>query len=147
MKKLVFLILLSFLFQGCTTLNETRDNGDLPSYLSFWHLRNVSGGTSGILAEYNLDTIVWHFDVENGEIIVKNESTEDGKPDGYLETGNYVYSIEFQSNKQFLVVNGEEYGNIYLEGDNIMVVNGNDKIYGTGTDEYIYTFTRTVVAE
>jgi hypothetical protein len=128
-----------FLLTSCS-INDNNNNDLQPIVLSFWHLTNTTGGISGVDDSFELDTVVWFFDEINGSLTVSNNNTEETKEDA-LESGTYTFSIVPEGDKNFIIIDGIELGEITVNEPNF-VINENITSDGETSDGFIYTFQR-----
>ena len=143
-KHIIYLFALALTITSCSLENDT--NQDEQTYKSLWHLRNVSGGVSGVNDNFDLEAIVWSFNETTLKLTVENNNTDDTKQDGW-DSGTYDYSFTQTGSKDYLIIDGTEVGELTFTSQNSMVINENEKSTGTGADGLIYTFQRTLVAE
>lgn len=137
-----FLIAFSFLFilTSCS-LNDANNNDEAQEViLSFWHLRETSGGFAGVNDQFELDTVVWFFDETNGTVTIENNNTDDTKQDA-LDSGTYTYSIITGDIGLFIIVDGNELGEITIDQTNF-VIDQNNTSGGVAADGFVYTFQR-----
>ena len=133
-----------FLLTSCS-INDNNNNDLQPIVLSFWHLTNTTGGISGVDDSFELDTVVWFFNEIDGTVEVENNNTEDTKQYG-LESGIYAFSIITEGNKDFIIIDRNELGQITVNQTNF-VINENITSEGDVADGYIYTFQRVTQAQ
>lgn len=141
---LTYCLVLLLSITSCSIDSDT--NQEEQNYQVFWHLRNVSGGVSGVDDDFELETIVWTFNETTSMLNIENNNTDDTKQEG-LPTGDYTYSVIQSESRSFLVIGGTELGEITSPASNLLVINENEKSTGTGADGFIYTFQRELVAE
>ena len=142
--KLIIVISLLLIFNSCSLDNNTTTPEQ--SFRSFWHLESVEVGIAGIADQFELDTVIWSFNEDNNEITVENNNTDDTKQDG-LDSGVYPYEIIVFGSKQILVIDGQDFGEIYFSSQNVLVIDENETTAGPGADGFKYAFQRVVVAE
>ncbi|WP_242086585.1 hypothetical protein [Aestuariivivens sediminis] len=142
-RPVIYLLILALSFTSCSLNTDTNDNQQ--SYKSLWHLRNVSGGVSGVNDDFELETIIWTFNEVDAILTVENNNTDDTKQDG-LDTGTYSYSVIQEGSSTFLSVDGTEMGEVVVTQSS-MVIDENETSGGPAADGFIYTFQRVLVAE
>ncbi|WP_203258579.1 hypothetical protein [Hyunsoonleella ulvae] len=115
-----------------------------------WHLTNVSGGIAGVDVNFEVDTIVWVFNVDfvgNGTLKVLNNNTDTSLEDG-LDTGTYSISIPVYGTQSIIFIDGEEYAGLLTPTEEDLIINQNIKSDGAAaTDGFIYTFKRRIVTD
>ncbi|WP_242206371.1 hypothetical protein [Aestuariivivens insulae] len=146
MKKSIIYLLAIILGITTSCSVNSDDNQDLQNYKSLWHLRNVSGGVSGVNDDFELETIVWSFDETTATLTVENNNTDDTKEDA-LDSGTYSYSLAQVASRNYLSIDGTEVGELTFSSQNTMVIDENELSTGSASDGFKYTFQRTLVAE
>lgn len=150
--KIKFLIPITFLFLcfGCSvdSNDNTQDFKQETAQVFQWHLINVSGGLVGVDIDYDMDTIIWVFDVDSvgsGSIEIQNNNTDDTLEDAF-DTGVYSVSIPVYDTQSILFVNGDEFAGVLTPTDDDLVLNTNITSRGNiGSDGFVYTFKRKVI--
>lgn len=137
-----FLIVFSFLFilTSCSLDNENNNDEEQQVILSFWHLRDTSGGFAGVSDQFELDTVVWFFDETNGTITIENNNTDDTKQDAF-DSGTYTYSIITDDTDQFIIIDGNELGEITVDLTDF-IIDENNTSNGLVADGFVYSFQR-----
>ncbi|GAA4269664.1 hypothetical protein [Hyunsoonleella aestuarii] len=143
--KIVIAITFLMLFSSCS-LDDESNSAQYQTFRSFWHLARVTGGIAGVDNQFELDTVIWSFDEDNNEITVENNNTDDTKQDG-LNSGVYSYETTAFDTKEILIIDNQDFGEIYLDSQNVLVIDQNETTMGSGADGFVYTFQRVVVAE
>ena len=144
------LILIScfFLIYSCSINdNNLPEESNQQREVYQWHLINVSGGLAGVDIDYDLETIIWVFNVGfsgNGGLIVENDNTDSSLEDG-INTGSYNISMQVIENGTYLFIEGEEFGKVSTPTSVDLIIDQNSLSTGTGADGYIYTFKRKVI--
>ncbi len=149
--KIKFLIpIISLLLVFSCSTNDDNNLLDLePQEVQIyqWHLTNVSGGVAGIDIDFEMDTVIWVFNVDfvgSGSLQVQNNNTDNSLEDG-LDTGTYSVSIPVYDTQSILFVDGDEFAGVVTPTEEDLVINQNITSNGTGTDGFIYTFKREIV--
>lgn len=137
-----------FILSSCS-LNTNNDLNEDPKQTKIfqWHLTHVSGGIAGVDVDYELETIIWVFNVDlngNGTLKVENHNTEDTLQDG-LDSGTYKISMNVDDVKTYLFLETNEFGEIITPTEHDLIINQNNMIDGSGADGFIYTFKRKVI--
>ncbi|MGC6430243.1 MAG: hypothetical protein ACON5F_04300 [Jejuia sp.] len=113
-----------------------------------WHLTNVSGGIAGVDINYDVDTIIWIFNVDfngSGTLSVDNNNDQNDLEDG-LNTGEYAVFVAEYDGQPILFLDGDEYAGFSYPNANTLEINHNVHSTGVvGSDGYIFTFQRRVV--
>ncbi len=113
-----------------------------------WHLTNVSGGIPNVDINFDLDKIIWIFDVDingSGTLLVQNHNEENSIEDG-LESGEYAVFVAEYDEQPILFLNGEEYAGFSYPTSDTLVINHNITSRGLiASEEYIFTFRRRLI--
>ncbi|GAA4235776.1 hypothetical protein GCM10022291_18500 [Postechiella marina] len=146
MKYPFYLILsLIFIVTSCS-LNDNENSIETDQVITIeWHLTKSSGGIAGEDYEFDLDTIIWDFDSQNGSLTISNNNTDDNKEDA-LSSGTYLYELLELNNLVYIVIDGEEYGEIIFSSNNdAITINQNHTSTGNSSDLFVYNFTRKLI--
>lgn len=144
--KFPLLLLLLFTITSCS-IDSNNETDDLAGQIVTieWHLTNVSGGIAGVDNQFNLETIIWSFDAENGKVEITNNNTDDTLEDG-LDSGTYDYEIFEEANDEYLIINGEEYGKFtYSQDDEEITIDQNQNSSTTLSDLYVLKLSRKLI--
>ncbi len=132
----LLLFALSLCFISCKD-EDVLPPTDEHEILGEWSMTNVSGGFAGINDPIEKGAYIWTF----GESQVNLHITE-LIPTGYgFSPGNYDYSIISVDEKEFLVIDGDEVGEIQFI-DEEMTLDGNSFSNASGADGFMYGFER-----
>jgi hypothetical protein len=140
MKRFLVLILSLIFVTSCSLESDTNQSDNQEIILYTWHLIKTEGGLSGVDDTFSLNTVVWSFDEATGSLAVNNNNEDDSKID-LLDSGIYNFSIETINVKNYISINGTEYGEIIIDTDSF-TIDENNKTSGQITDGFIYTFQR-----
>lgn len=142
-----FYLILSFIFiiTSCT-LNDNENSIETNQDVTIeWHLTKSSGGITGEDYEFDLDTIIWDFDSQNGSLTIVNNNTDDNKEDA-INSGTYVYELLELNDLIYIIIDGEEYGEIIFSSNNdAITINQNQTSTGSANDLFVYNFTRKLI--
>ncbi|WP_242094998.1 hypothetical protein [Aestuariivivens sediminicola] len=141
---IIYFLCLALCLSSCSLDTDTNNNQQ--SYKSLWHLVNVAGGISGVDDDFDLETIIWSFNDEDGILTVENNNTDITKADG-LDSGTYSYLISVVDSENFIRIDDAEMGQLYFESQNVLVIDENETSTGPAADGFIYTFERELVAD
>jgi hypothetical protein len=151
--KLKFYIVLAitFLTFSCSVDNNDGLEMDEARVVQIfqWHLVNVSGGFQGVDLDFEMDTVVWIFNIDaagSGTLIIDNNNTDTDAEDG-LDTGSYSVSIPVYDTQSILLVDGNEFGGLLTPTEDDLIVNQNITSEGTGNDGFVYTFKRKIITQ
>jgi len=146
MKYYLIIACISFFTLTNCSLNDV--NNDIPKVTRvLWHLKNVSGGVSGVDNDFASNKIVWEFKDATSTLIVSNTNTDASIEDG-LDSGTYTYSIIEVGSDAYIKINSNEVGKITIStSGNTLTINQNLKSTGSGADGYIYTFDKSIIVE
>ena len=133
--KLLFILCCSLVLSSCSVSNNDEPE---QNYKSLWHLINVSGGFAGVNESFELETIIWSFDEATLKLTVANNNQDNAIQDG-LDAGTYDYSIINTNGESFLVIDGNELGELTFSQAG-MQIDENLKSTGNGADGFIYSF-------
>lgn len=126
---------------------NSNDDSTQQVFITYWHLRNVSGGIAGVDIDFELNDIVWNFDEINGELMVNNTNTNDAIEDG-LNSGTYTFSVEQNETNRFLIIDSNEFGGFTISQTQLqLIIDQNITSTGSGADGFVYTFQRITVAQ
>lgn len=142
-----FYLILSFIFiiTSCS-LNDNENSIETNQDVTIeWHLTKSSGGITGEDYEFDLDTIIWDFDSQNGSLTIVNNNTDDNKEDA-INSGTYVYELLELNDLIYIIIDGEEYGEIIFSSNNdAITINQNQTSTGSANDLFVYNFTRKLI--
>lgn len=140
-------ILLFFCYSCSLDGDDSANNPSQTSTIIEWHLTNVSGGATDVNIDYEIDTIIWIFNVDfngSGTLLVQNNNETDME-DG-LSTGQYAIFIAEYDNQPILFIDGEEYAGFTNPNPDSLVIDHNIHSDGmTTSDDFIFTFQRRIV--
>ncbi|WP_111308227.1 hypothetical protein [Confluentibacter sediminis] len=142
------LIIACISFFALTNCSLDSVDNDIPKVTRvLWHLKNVSGGVSGVDNDFPANKIVWEFRDATSTLTVSNTNTDTSIEDG-LDSGTYSYTIVEVGSDAYIKINSNEVGKITITNSgNTLTINQNLKSSGSATDGYIYTFNKTVIVE
>ena len=143
--KIIIALSLLILISGCS-LDDDSNNGEEQTFRNYWHMTRATEGFAGIDDRYDLGVIIWGFNDETNELTIENNNPDDTKQDG-LDTGVYSYETTAFDSKEILIIEDQDFGEIYLDSQNVLVIDQNETTMGSGADGFVYTFQRVVVAE
>ena len=123
-------------------------NNDIPQVTKIiWNLKNVTGGIDGVDNDFATGKIVWEFKDATSSLTVSNTNTDTSIEDG-LDSGNYTFSLTEIGSDTYLNINSNEVGKIiFTDSGNTLTINQNLKSTGTGTDGFVYMFTKSVIID
>lgn len=140
LKPIIYIILI-FAFASCSLNSENN-----PQVVrSEWHLRNVSGGLSGVNNDFEFNTVIWTFNESLESINVENNNTNPAIEDGF-DTGTYSYSLMDDGDHIFISIEDNEIGSLTFTS-NELVIDQNLTSNGSVADGYIYTFRLVEIIE
>ncbi|MEP1487233.1 MAG: hypothetical protein ABJK28_02265 [Algibacter sp.] len=142
--KFLFIIACLIIFTSCS-LNDS-DNESIPAQIvtQEWHLTESSGGFAGVDNQFDLETIIWIFDAENGNIAITNNNTDDTKEDAF-PTGTYQYEISDVGGDSYIIIGGNEFGQITFTASDKITIDQNQTSTGSAADLYIYVLDRKLI--
>lgn len=145
MKKLVLVLSIILInVTSCSLSDDSNNNEPVIITINEWNMINVTGGVSGVDHDFQIGDIVWVFDNNNSILNINNNNENADLEDG-LDSGNYNLFFHEHNEDLFLIVEGVEFGEIKISGDDNddMTIDQNSLSTGTGSDGYVYTFKRT----
>lgn len=91
-----------------------------------WHLKNVSGGLTGVDLDYTIDEVKWIFNEGNKTLLVENNIMTTGPKDIHagLDSGTYTYSIEVNNDTKTLKINDNIQGILTITKGNLKIDDG-----------------------
>jgi len=134
-RAIILLFTIATLFVSCN--NDDDATNDL-SLIGEWNLINVSGGVGGLDIDYDRGWIVWNFNEDM--VLIENNSPIDNGPITQA-SGTYTYTIISANDKNFLVLDGQEKGQIIFENDSF-TIDQNEYSTGSGNDGFGIYFER-----
>jgi hypothetical protein len=140
--QLLFILCSFFILTNCST-NSTPATDPLEVQIK-WSLINVSGGFSGVNKQFELETIIWHFNEETSSLTVINANEDESIEDG-LNSGIYTFYVLNTNDKSFLIVDNNEFGNLVIDTESL-TINQNITSEGDGADRYLYEFQRIIIS-
>lgn len=141
MHMILMLLLLSACEQGGQ--NEAGTSVDLKlgqALEGSWNLVNISGGFAGIDQDIEAGEVLWTFDRQLSMLTIEKRQ-EPEAPFGGLPSGAYSYSLLPMDGKLYLIVDGAEEGEIFLQ-EGQLVLDGNSRSEGSGADLFVFIFQR-----
>ncbi|TXG34825.1 hypothetical protein [Seonamhaeicola maritimus] len=138
--KILILVTVFLTITSCSLSNDTNE-GPVEVTLIHWNLINVTGGIAGVDNDFEVGDIVWNADEFNSVLAVNNSNTDNTIEDG-LASGSYDFVLFEASGDIFTVIDGNEFGKIYIsETDNtLLIIDQNELSFGPQADGFIYTF-------
>ena len=124
----------------CTlSLSSSCDNDDSnDSKAETWFLINISGGFAGINKDVEKGTIIWAFNNQDSTLKIENNNNDDFIG---IESGTYSFSILNSNNKNYLVIEGNEFGGMSTAG-NELFIDQNIQSSGSGADKFGFRFVK-----
>ncbi|WP_298506960.1 hypothetical protein [uncultured Maribacter sp.] len=115
----IFFILTSTIF--FTNCGKDKDENTLEPISGVWHLKNVSGGITGININYNRGLVKWTFNNKNHKLSVENNILTTGPEDIYagLDTGVYSYEIRKDGQIETLYIENNKRGVVIIANDSL----------------------------
>lgn len=142
----LFITVLVLILTNCSVNNPVNDDSENDEqFVAEWHLSKVTGGMTAINKSFDSDMVIWTFFQGNSELVVKNNSTEQ-IPENELTTGNYFFNIYESNEKSFIVIDGQEYGQMISSNEGAtLIIDQNINSSETFTDLYVLTFQRKLI--
>jgi ABC-type oligopeptide transport system substrate-binding subunit len=133
MKKLFLLIIVCAL-----SLSSSCDNDDINnSKTETWFLVNISGGFAGINNDIEKGTVIWTFNRQDSILKIENYN-DDVIAFG---SGTYSCSILNSNNKNYLSIEGNEFGGMITSGSEL-IIDQNMQSEGSGADKFRFRFVK-----
>lgn len=136
--KFSFFIACLFILTSCS-INDNSESIPAQIITPEWHLTQSTGGIAGVDNPFDLETIVWIFDADEGTISITNNNTDDTKEDAF-PTGTYQYEIYEDGNDDYMIIEGDEFGKVTFPTNNKAIIDQNQTSSGSSADLYIYNF-------
>lgn len=119
-------------------LSSSCDNDDVNnSKTETWFLVNISGGFAGINNDIEKGTVIWTFNPQDSILKIENNNDD---VSGF-DSGIYSYSILNANNKNYLVIEGNEFGGMITSG-NELIIDQNIQFEGSGADKFRFRFVK-----
>jgi len=124
----------------CTLcLSASCDKNDInSSETETWFLVNISGGFAGINNDVEKGTVIWTFNFQDSTLKIDNNNNNNNAVSGF-DSGTYSYSILTVNDKNYLVIEGNEFGGMITSG-NELIIDQNMQSKGSGSDMFVFRF-------